>query len=158
MRQLSLVFLTLFIFGCGPTPHYSELYELNSERWTSEEVVTFAPTIEDTTAVYELQLIIDHLTDYRYENIYFKIKTKFPDREDREENLSVNLATSTGAWVGKCSGEQCQCKIYLLENFKFPALGDYIFEISQYTRDENLAGLNSLEMQLFKVEEGERGK
>lgn len=152
MRQLILCLLLLAIIGCGPTPYYSEVHELNNEKWTTEEAIIFSPTIEDTTSVYELQLIIDHENTYGYENIYFKIKTQFPDREDREENLSVNLARSTGAWVGKCSGERCQCKIYLLENFKFPSLGEYTFEIRQYTRDENLKGLNSLEMQLFKVD------
>ena len=151
MRYLALLSALLFFLSCGPTPYYSEIHELNNEEWTTDEAVIFSPSISDTSAVYELQLIIDHETTYRYENIYFKIKTKFPDRADKEENLSVNLAKSTGAWVGNCSGEACKCKIYLLENFKFPALGDYTFEIRQYTRDENLTGLNSLELQLYKV-------
>lgn len=153
MRVVIYIIFCFSLFACGPTPYYSDIHELNNEKWTTEEVVTFSPSISDTSSVYELQLIIDHQDTYSYENVYFKIVTKFPDREDREENLSVDLATKTGAWLGKCSGASCKCKIYLLENFKFPALGDYTFEIRQYTRDENLSGINSLEMQLYKVED-----
>jgi len=138
--------------GCGPTPYFSESYDLDPAGWTSDEKILFQPEIADTSASYELQLVIDHETTYDYENIYFRIKTTFPDRPSQEENLSVDLASKTGQWVGNCSGGHCKAKVYLLDNFKFPTKGTYGFELWQYTRDNPLAGINSLELELFQKE------
>lgn len=136
--------------GCGPTPHYSEAYDVDPLGWTSEDKILFQPEITDTTSSYELQLIIDHETTYDYENIYFRIKTLFPDRPPKEENLSVDLATKMGNWVGKCSGGDCKAKVYLLDNFRFPSMGTYGFELRQHTREDRLEGINSLTMELYK--------
>lgn len=135
--------------GCGPNPYFSESVEINPLGWTGDNAIKFSPEIMDTSSVYELQLIIDHQSDYRYENIYFLINTYFPDGISNEEKLSVNLATNKGEWVGKCSGENCKLKVYLLENFKFPSPGKYGFELSQYTRDEPLEGINALSLKLY---------
>ena len=148
-----LLFVTVLCFvACGPTPYFSESFDIDPEGWRTENEVVFSPTITDTTATYELQLIIDHKTDYRYENIYFRIKTLFPDRPTQEENLTVDLATKKGKWVGKCSGENCKVKIYLLDNFKFPSIGKYSFDIRQYTRDEQLTGVSGLQLELYQKE------
>lgn len=147
------LFTVLFLASCGPTPHFSELVELDNTKWTTEEVIVFSPLIEDLDSAYDLHLIIDHNQNYSYENIYFKIITKFPDQNSQEELLSVDLADNKGQWVGNCSGDDCKCKVYLLENFRFPSSGTYHFEIGQYSRDENLAGINSLELQLYFREE-----
>ena len=134
MKYLAILSL-LFFYGCGPTPEYAENRPTNPDGWAEESVV-FDITIDDVNPKYELQLLIDHTTTYRYENIYFKIKTTFPDREPREEQLSVNLANKKGQWQGKCSAESCTIKVYLLESFKFPAAGEYSFSLRQYTLEE----------------------
>jgi len=106
------------------------------DGWPTTDKLTFTTDIEDIAAKYELQLIIDHLDTYRYENIYLKIFTKFPDQPDKEEQLSVSLADKKGNWVGNCSGNSCKCKVFLLDDFKFATQGSYTFELGQYTRDD----------------------
>ncbi len=153
-RYLVLLCL-LTLWSCEPTPYYQKLQKLDSMAWSTEQVIDFTTTIEDVATPYELQLVIDHQQDYRYENIYFKIITSFPDREAKEEQLTVNLADKKGIWVGNCSGDNCKCKVFLLDNFKFSTPGEYNFQIGQYTREENLAGINSLELRLYKKTESE---
>jgi len=150
MRYWAVVLIS-FVLGCGPTPYYSERHELETEGWPTDEKLSFVTQIDDTESFYNLHLIVEHLQAYSYENIYLKIQTTFPNKEVREEQLSIDLADKKGVWVGQCSGDNCKCKVYLLENFKFPEIGGYTFELRQYTRDENLAGITSLEMQLYKV-------
>ncbi len=151
VKYLGILFL-LFLMACGPTPQYSESIALDPVGWM-DETATFQLSIADIEPRYELQLVIDHATSYRYQNIYFKIRTTFPDREPREEQLTVNLADKKGTWQGDCSAEACETRVYLLESFKFPAGGEYTFELIQYTRDETLAGVNGLELNLFKLKE-----
>lgn len=151
MRYLIGSCLLFFLLSCGPTPHFSERIELNPEGWPEAQPISFTAAIPDSSTVYNLHLIVDHSTSYRYENIYLKIKTIFPDRPEKEEQLNINLATKIGEWVGDCSGDNCKCKVYLLENFKFPTPGDYTFQLKQYTRNEELKGINSMKLELYNV-------
>ena len=94
------LFTVLFLASCGPTPHFSELVELDNTKWTTDELVVFSPVIEDLESAYDLHLIIDHNQSYSYENIYFKIITKFPDQNSQEELLSVDLPiTKDNGWA-----------------------------------------------------------
>ena len=151
MRYWIISILLIVLASCGPSPHYSERIDVNPEGWPVAAPVSFTAAIPDSTTVYNLQLIVDHSMAYRYENIYLKIKTIFPDRPEKEEQLNINLATDIGQWVGKCSGEKCKCKVYLLDKFKFPAPGDYTFQLQQYTRNEAIKGINSLTMELYEA-------
>ena len=152
MIRVTIILLTVICIGCGPTPYYSDNYEIDPLGWVSDDAILFQPEITDTSATYELQLVIDHTNEYRYENIYFRINTIFPDRPETEENLSIDLATKKGQWVGNCSGDDCKLKVYLLENFKFPSKGTYGFKLRQYTRDEALTGIAGITMELFQKE------
>jgi len=150
MRWAWAIFLLVGVCSCGPSPLFSETLDTSPQGWTTAEELTYEIEVEAVDQQYELQLLIDHSTEYRYQNIYFKIKTGFPDRDAKEEQLSVDLATKSGEWLGDCSAAKCKTKVYLLDNFKFPTAGTYTFEISQYTREENLKGINSLELSLFQ--------
>lgn len=151
MKWLSTIAVLLLI-GCGPTPEYQEEKEIDPLAWSSNEVIDFKTSITDTTFIYELQLIIEHTPAYKYQNIYLQIETLFPSQEPKSEQLSIDLATKTGEWVGNCSGGSCKCKVFLLDNFKFPAPGNYGFNVRQFTRDESLAGIAGLRMALYKKE------
>lgn len=148
---MALLLAILCWLGCGPTPFYEESHRVEPEGWSDSKAFLYEMHIADTTAKYDLHLIVDHLTSYSHENIYLQIKTSFPDRPSKTEQLNINFAEKSGQWVGKCSGEYCQLKVYLLEQFKFPSIGEYSFEIKQYTRDASLEGINELTMALYKV-------
>ena len=152
MRWISILILSLLISSCGPQPVYEEEREINSAGWSSEDPLEFNTSISDTTATYELQLIVEHTPQYKYENIYLQIGTYFPEQDPKTEQLSIDLATKKGEWVGKCSGKSCKCKVYLLDNFKFPSQGDYRFKVNQFTRDELLSGILGMKMALYETE------
>jgi len=142
----------IFIFGsCGTKPYYSEKIEINKLGWLLDDEITFNTQVTDTSAIYELQMIIDHQRDYSYENLYLRITTSFPNIEAKTEQLSIDLADKKGKWVGKCGSANCECQVYLLEKFRFPAVGEYKFQIEQFTREDKLLGLNSLELRLLKA-------
>lgn len=148
---MTFILLSVMFLSCGPTPVFSDRQQLPVEGWNSSESVSYTIPVDDLESLYELQLIIGHLTDYRHQNVYFNIKTVFPDRPAKEEKLSVDLALKNGQWVGDCSSSSCKTKVYLLEKFKFPTKGAYTFVISQHTREDNLKGLSELTLQLHKL-------
>ncbi len=152
MRILQLTLLAILLWSCGKTPYYSETIPVSGEQWGIKDTLVFEIEVTDTLPVYEMLLVVDHDASYSYENIYLKIETLFPDTAPREEQLTIDLAENNGGWVGKCKGDNCQCMVVLLENFKFPSYGLYTFKINQYTREEQLAGINSLQLQVLSID------
>jgi len=148
MRLSLYILFILSISSCGNTPFYSSTQAIDSEGWTSDNPVEFVCNISDTLSTYDLHLIVDHSQEYAYENIYLRIQTLFPNNNSNKEQLTIDLASNTGKWVGNCSGDNCKCKVYLLEKFKFQDKGKYSFIIEQYTRDLELHGINNLTLEI----------
>ena len=149
MRWLLSMLSLGILLSCEPQPFYEEKIELGTDGWATETPLSFKTEIQDTAIIYNLELVIEHTPDYRYQNIYLNIKTLFPHQDSREERLSIDLADKKGKWIGKCNSKSCKCKVYLLDNFKFPTPGNYGFELSQDTREETLTNIRSLTLQLF---------
>ena len=151
--KISILFLLIGIWACGPEPVYDETIAIETEHWIYENQLDFEMEILDTTQVSELQLIIDHSVDYSFENIYLKVNTQFPDGKKQDERLSIDLADKTGKWIGKCLSENCKLKVYLLEKFKFPEQGVYHFVFEQHSRQDSLRGINALQLKVIPVKE-----
>jgi len=82
-----------------------------------------------------------------------KVTTSFPNTEDKTEQLNIDVAEKNGNWIGKCSDETCQIKVYLLEKFKFAEPGKYIFSFEQDGRDNPLMGIEELQLDIINVEQ-----
>jgi len=111
-------------------------------------VPSFTVPVKDTSQRQDLHLELNHSADFGYENLYLKIKTEFPNGDIKDEQLSIDLADGFGKWIGSCKKENCLIKIYLLESFKFAEPGDYKFSFEQYSREDQLKGIRSLN---FKI-------
>ena len=152
MRIALFICIIISLASCGPEIYYQETFEVEELGWSYQDTLVFTPQIKETDRLNNIHLTVEHSPEYSYQNIYFKIKTVFPDSTIMEERLSVDLADGKGLWYGKCNSQSCHLKIYLLENFKFPEQGEYSFAISQVTRKELLPGVQSLKFELVESE------
>lgn len=123
-----------------------------SEDWSYDQKLTSTIKVVDTIKNYDLALKLDHSTSFYFQNIYLQIETVFPDGKKMSEPLSLELATSKGNWIGKCGSENCEIVFSLQDKFKFKKLGDHKFTIGQFSRDENLKGVNEIELLLFDAQ------
>ena len=154
MKNILYLFtLSLLLTSCGPDYLLNEEQEILSESWQHEDLKSFKVAIEDTSLKYNLHLLVTHSKEYNYENVYMKIHTKFPTKDKREEQITIQLANKRGEWEGKCNTSGCTVKVYLLEGFRFPEMGNYTFSFEQFTRDSDLIGIEKLQLQLFPMKE-----
>lgn len=150
LKSISLVCILLLV-ACQQEPFYKEKLPVPEQGWYYDEPLEFRVQARDTSDIYKMELELSHSQLYRYENLYLRILTIFPDGEEREERLSVELADKTGKWAGKCKGNQCDVKVYLLDRFRFPKPGEYSFIFEQYSRQDTLQDLSSLELLIEKI-------
>jgi len=153
MRGIAFITYIVLLFSCSEPVFYSEKQEVDPLSWTYDTSKTFSVDITDTDPFYDMHLTVGHTTAYRYQNMYMRIITSFPETEDKIEQLNIDLAEKNGQWIGKCSGDNCKVKVYLLEKFKFADTGPYTFSFEQYGRENNLEGIESLELEILKIEE-----
>jgi len=155
-KFIGTIFCVLVFIACEETPFYDQIISIPNSEWSYDFKPEFKVAATDTSQMYDLFLNIDHNTSYSFENLYLKITTSFPKSNSKEETLSIDLAEKIGQWVGDCNSQKCTTKVYLLESFKFGDPGEYVFTIEQFSRQDKLKDINSLELQIFEQSKSKR--
>lgn len=149
---IAVLFVTLCMMGCKEQPTFSKSISIDG-TWSYSNELVFPFQISDTETYYDLILGLTYGSDFGYQNIYVKITTKYPDGNEVEDILSLNLTDGAGTFLGNCSSSKCDIDILLQEKFKFRSSGDYTITIIQNGREEHLDKVFAAELKLYKVKE-----
>ncbi len=144
VKVILSVGLVLLLAGCGPDYIFKEYQTIDSKGWDYNKRIDFQFEINDTSKVYNLILDVMHADTFASENAYVKVYTTFPDGKKTEQQLSLELASKTGNWFGKCSSGSCNLLIGLQENVVFAQSGTYKFSLEQFGRSNPLTGLSKI--------------
>lgn len=139
--------------GCGPDLVYDDSVEVPESGWAYENPLRFNFSIEDTNAVYNLWLEVEHSPAYKYQNLYTKLHTTFPAGQQLEEMVSLELADKAGAWHGECNGEKCKLSIPVQIGAFFNQAGGYTLSVEQFMREDSIEGVNALR---FMIEDTDK--
>ena len=142
MRNLLLLlsFLSFLLSACGPDYLYEETSDLEEAGWTYTDTLNFQFTIDDTPALYNLYLEVEHTTDYSYQNLYTQIHTQFPSGQRMSQVVSLELADKAGVWP-------------IQANAFFNEPGTYVITLEQYMRRSPVTGLTSIGFMLEETGE-----
>lgn len=142
----------LMFSSCGPEVLYQEKQRIDGTEWRYEQALEYQFEVDDTTSQYNMILDINYNRSFSYENIYLNIGTEFPVSPTAKQEFSVNLLDKNGIWKGTCKGNDCLREILMKELFSFPETGNYTIKISQWSRNEALTGINSIQLSIIKEE------
>lgn len=142
IAAVSFLLLSL-IAGCSPDYLYKETKAIENYSWSYEKPVKFQYTITDTMQIVNMLLELEHAASFSSQNLYVKIKTRFPSGGEQEQVVSLELADKAGQWQGDCSGEWCKVSIPLQTDIFFNNSGTYHLTIEQYMRQSPIAGIKS---------------
>lgn len=130
--------------------YYKESLQLNAAGWEYDDVKAFDFSIADTTSRFDLVLDLAHGTDYGFQNTYVIVHTSFPSEKTISDKISLELASGTGAWLGKCSADECTISILLQERVKFPEIGKYQIAFEQFNRAESVKSMKNLSFKIYQ--------
>jgi len=145
-----LCLVGLFLWSCAEDAVWSESYEPEYSKWYYDVPATFSFDAPDTTERYSLVLAIDHLEDYRYQNLYARISTIFPSGDTTVSVTNFDLATKSGRWYGRCRFGVCHPTAELQKDFRFQELGAYQILVEQHMRENPLQKIPKLTLQLLE--------
>ena len=147
MKRIIFVLIILFallvtLVGCNPDLVYDENKEINPKGWNMNDRAEFEVEILDTMRLYDFAINVRNTIDYPKTNIFFFIKTTYPDGSiTQRDTVECYLAYLDGSWTGKGSGRIKDNRFWFTQKVIFPQKGKYKFEIQQATRDTNLVGI-----------------
>ncbi len=149
-RLLGLTFgILFFLTSCDHKVVYQQTLPFENENWEYDRLLKFDFSIADTVQTYDIVLTLDHSGQYRYQNVYTNIRTTFPNGENVDQVVSLQLSDGKGRWLGNCRGNSCTIELNLQKGIKFPLIGQYSIGLEQHSRDSTLEGILSVALSIF---------
>lgn len=152
MQKLFLFSILAIIFvGCQSDVLYEQNIPVNAFDWEVTDTLNYEISIDDTAEKYDLSVNIRHRDIYDYTNIYLKIQTIHPTGVVTSQVISLPLSDDAGKWLGKCSGDICFNRVYLMKKIMFQHKGKYKFLINQEMRQDHLKNILDIGLKIEKA-------
>lgn len=128
------------IAACDSGKVYQDFTDFDSQFWHQDSVVTFRFKIEDASRQYNLKTLLRNTQQYPYHNLYYQYT--LVDQNDSVLNQELKqmflFDPKTGVPQGGGVGDVFDNDQIVLENYTFPAAGEYEVSILQYMRLDTL--------------------
>ncbi len=158
LKKLLLFLLTagcLFWTSCSiPSGVFEKNVVLPGQQWES----SFRPTIDfsikevDTSARYNIYLVLRHTDAYKFNNIWIRGIVKQPgDTAVRSERYDLLLATNDKGWLGSGMDDIYEHRIQIQQLTRFRQPGTYSFTLEQIMRDDPLQHVLNVGVRIEKV-------
>lgn len=150
MRTTSNMLVTaaigcMLLFGaCNSQTVYQDNEAIPASGWDINNRIDFGVTMDDTTQLHELYLLVRNTTDYPYRNLYLFLDIEFPNQQTLRDTIECILAHKDGQWTGKGFGKIRANEFLFRDDVWFPVSGNYTFRLQQGMREESLKGISDI--------------
>ena len=140
--------LALLTGACDPNRVYDRNEPVNPDGWMPRDPKVFQVDISDTISIYNLYISLRHTNDYPFSNIYFFIRTTFPDGQLYSDTVEYLLTDPSGQWLGKGLGKIKDNRYPFRKGIHLPEKGTYVFSIEQAMREKYLKGIHDVGLRI----------
>lgn len=150
MRKLLLIILcTSALVACNNKQLYSKFHTISPMGWQQDSILDYTIDIADSTALYDLIIVLRHTNKYPYQNFWMFVETSYGNTLLQRDTIEGYLADNYGRWIGNGINTYTLPLIYNKE-MSFPCSGKYTFSIQQGMRTEYLQGITDVGLQVVK--------
>lgn len=124
-----LFFIAILFVSCNSNSVYNEFNsDFESNRWNSNDEVTFEFNNVNDIKVNAVKLHIGHIYDFQFANVPVEVTIISPDGSSEVIDLDVKFKDENGRDLGECSGDICDLYTTIIENITLTK-GNYKFVI-----------------------------
>jgi gliding motility-associated lipoprotein GldH len=142
-----------FIVSCTSINVYEKSVSMPDHAWKSSNKPTFNFAIEDTTAAYNVFLVLRHTEKYNFNNIFINLSIQGPGKDTAIKfQKDLLLATNEKGWLGTGMDDIYEHRVLmgvLGEGGPLTA-GDYNFVIEQIMREDPLEHILNVGLRVEK--------
>ena len=139
--------------ACNENTVYHSYQSLPDEGWGKSDTLSFLiPVTDSIPPTLRLFAEVRNRTDYPYHNLHLFISQNLQDSTVwRTDTITINLADSTGRWIGNGWGSIYQSAVFIKSvRPLYPA--NYTFKIMNGMKDEKLSGINDIGIRIERQE------
>jgi len=145
---------TLLVAACAKIDLYEKVVNIPAQAWQSSFRPSFTFEISDTTAPYQLFLLLRHDNRYNYNNIWINLHRKSPDGKVSTVPYELQLATNERGWLAEGMDDLYSHRIPLTppanDTFYFNRAGAYTFTVEQTMRQDPLQHVMNVGLRIEK--------
>jgi gliding motility-associated lipoprotein GldH len=144
----------LLLFSCSLT---TDVFEKNiaipGQHWSSEFKPEIIFAITDTTALYNVYLVLRHTDAYNFNNIWINATVQQPgDASTKSQRYDLTLATNGKGWLGSAMDDIYEHRVLIQPQTKFKKPGEYHFTLEQDMREDPLLHVLNVGIRVEKAE------
>ncbi|HVX51382.1 MAG TPA: gliding motility lipoprotein GldH [Chitinophagaceae bacterium] len=152
MKKSALIITLLVIcaFGCDTVGVFEQTKAFANQSWAAKDSLRFNFEINDTTAFYNVYVVLRHTDAYRYSNIYINVTSINPGDTAITKRHNFILAGTTG-WLGSAMDDIIEQRKLINSNPIRLKKGTYIVVLKQIMRDDPLLHILNAGVRVEKV-------
>ena len=145
--------LSAVLYGCTTSDLYEKVVPVPGHRWKSSFKPSFTFNIEDTTALYDVKLVLRHTEKYNFNNLWVQVSYQAPGEPVKKLTKELELASNEKGWEKTGTGMDDLYEHRLLLNetpVPFRKPGVYTFTVEQIMREDPLAQVMNIGLRVEK--------
>ena len=153
-RSLLFQAFILLLTACNwTTGVFEKNQSFNSHEWPSVVKPDIAFDINDTTALYNIYIVVRHTDAYHFNNLYIRATVKEPgDLQGRTGDYDLQLATNSKGWIGTAMDDIYDARLLIQPKTRFRKTGTYHITLEQLMREDPLKSVLSAGLRLERVQ------
>ncbi|MEO6355380.1 MAG: gliding motility lipoprotein GldH [Ferruginibacter sp.] len=147
------IVLSMWLAACKRMDVFEKNVVLPNNQWAFTLEPAFDFTIQDTTASYNIYIVLRHTDAYRYNNIWLKVGTQSPGDKMRFQQFELQLGSDAKGWEGTGMDDIWEVrKLITSSPVKFNRPGNYRFQVGQVMRENPLQNVMNAGIRIEKVQ------
>lgn len=144
--KLFYLLLCVVLFACDRNKIFESYKDIKNNRWEQNNVVVFETEIEETSALYDIELALRHTSYYTWANLRVNFTIVYPGGSERTKDYNFVLRNEDGSFKGEGMGDLWDINFPLMKKISLNEKGKYIFKVQNimpkiYTDDIMQIGL-----------------
>jgi len=153
LKNLLLVIVSsIFFISCAKIGVYEKMTQIPSQSWFYNNKPSFTFTITDTSASYNIYIVLRHTDAYTYNNLWLALSSQAPGDTIRSQNINLELGNDTKGWEGTGMDDIFEIRKNITPGpVPFKKAGNYTFTIAQIMRENPLVHILNVGIRVEKV-------
>jgi gliding motility-associated lipoprotein GldH len=149
--RILLILCCLQLTACNSIGVFEKNIAFKKQEWAGNYKPAFTFNITDTTAAYNIYLVLRHTDAYNYNNIWMKFTRKGPDTSYTQQ-VDLRLATNGQGWLGTGMDDIWEHRIPITQAAtQFRKSGNYEFTLEQVMRQDPLLHVLNVGLRVEKI-------
>lgn len=126
--------------------------QIPEQVWDNTNKPSFTFTITDTTASYNIFIVVRHTDAYNYNNLWLTLGLQAPGDSIHSQNINIELGNDAKGWEGTGMDDIFEIRKNITPGpLPFKKAGNYTFTIAQIMRENPLRHILNVGIRVEKV-------